>query len=227
MGTKKDTKLLILICVLGITCILVYSRYRAPQIVEKAPLKNYLMQLDGYETGQSVDLSSDHVSMLKLDDYIFIDYKGQKRNPNLYIGYYYTASKAYASHSPMICYPSQGWKIDNKPSKSSLQVGSRTINYEEIIVSLGDRKELVLYWYQAGLQTNTQVYKNKISLGYNKLMNNDEQHGFVRVALPFNGNYNETKHAATIFIKTLYPQFINYISVRNVLMPEQNCSPLL
>lgn len=170
------------------------------------------MQLEGYKTDRTIDLAREHVTMLKLDDYIFVDYKGPMAHPNLYIGYYYTANKAYSAHSPLICYPSQGWKIDNKPHRDSLQIGSHTINYEEIITSLGERKELVIYWYQAGLQTNTQIYKNKIDMGYNKLMNNNEQHGFVRVAIPLNSTYEESKTSAIDFIKAFYPPFIQYIS---------------
>ena len=170
------------------------------------------MHLDGYETDRIIELASEHVTMLSLDDYIFIDYKGPKARPNLYIGYYYTANKAYASHSPLICYPSQGWKIDNTPNRDSLQIGEYKINYEEIITSLGEQKELVLFWYQAGLQTNTQVYQNKIDMGYNKLMHNDEQHGFIRVAIPLQETYEESKKSATDFIKAFYPPFIQYIS---------------
>jgi EpsI family protein len=181
-------------------------------VVKETPLKSYFTQLKGYETDRVIDLSTHHVTMLKLDDYIFVNYKGPKGNPNLYIGYYYSANKAFASHSPLVCYPSQGWMIDTRPRRRSLQVGPHTIEYEEITTSFGDMKELVLYWYQAGLQTNTQVYKNKIDMGYNKLMNDDEQHGFVRVAIPLEGTYEESEIVATDFIKAFYPRFINYIS---------------
>ena len=189
--------------------------------MRKAPLKNYFQQLTGYQTERSIDLSNDNVKMLKLDDYIFIDYKGPTGHTNLYIGYYYTANKAYSAHSPLICYPSQGWKIADKPQKKTLQLGPNIINYEEIITSLGEQKELVLYWYQAGLQTNTQVYKNKIDMGFNKLRNNDEQHGFVRVAIPLTTSYTETQKAATNFIMAFYPEFISYIR-NKAFTPRKN-----
>jgi EpsI family protein len=170
------------------------------------------LQIEGYETASITDMSADAIKMLNLDDYVFANFAGPLGNVNLYIGYYYTANKAYAAHSPLICYPSQGWKIDNKPKKGSLQVGSQTIQYEEIITSLEGTKELVLYWYQAGLYTNTQIYKNKIDMGYNKLVQNTEQHGFIRVAVPILKTYEEAQLAAAGFIKAFYPQFIEYIS---------------
>ena len=157
-------------------------------------------------------MAEDAVAMLKLDDYLFADYKGPLGIVNLYIGYYYTANKAYAAHSPLICYPSQGWKIDSNPKKAFLQVDAQTIKYEEIITSSGDTKELVLFWYQAGLFTNTKIYMNKIDMGYNKLRHNSEQHGFVRVAVPIKNTYEESKSSAINFIEAFYPQFINYIA---------------
>jgi EpsI family protein len=147
-----------------------------------------------------------------LDDYTFTDYKGANGTVNLYIGYYYTADKAYASHDPMVCYPSQGWKIDEQPVKHSLGVGPNRINYEEIITSNGPQKELVLYWLQSHLLTNTQVYMNKIDMAYNKLTKNDEQHAFVRVSVPIaDTTYEKAKKSAADFIQTFYPNFIEFI----------------
>ena len=151
------------------TCVVVYGMKQPEINRKKPPLKGFLQQVPGYTVLLDIDLEENAFKMLNLDDYIFTDYMGQNGKVNLYIGYYYTADKAYASHSPLVCYPSQGWKIDSQPTANTLQVGPQTINYEWIITSLGERKELVLYWYQAMLQTNTQVYKNKISKYHKRL----------------------------------------------------------
>ena len=154
--------------------------------------------------------------MLKLDDYVYTDYDGPNGRVNLYIGYYYTASKAYASHSPLVCYPSQGWEITREPTTHSLIVGPHSINYEEIVASLGEEKELVLFWYQSYLRTNSQIYQNKIDMGYNKLINNDEQHAFVRVSVPFKMAANKNmKKTALSFMKAFYPQFAEFITGTN------------
>jgi EpsI family protein len=146
-------------------------------------LKDYFLHLDGFANRDMIGMPDDTIKMLNLDDYLFANYQGPLGTANLYIGYYYTANKAYAAHSPLVCYPSQSWKIESSPNRGSLQVGAQTIEYEAITTSLEDTKELVIYWYQAGLFTNTKIYKNKIDMGFNKLMNNNEQHCFVRVAL--------------------------------------------
>ena len=212
MGNKIKIKLIILCALFLATSAFVYSQNKTYVTEKKSLHKDYFTTIPGYKLLNNKELSEDHLNMLKLDDYLFADYGKRNAQVNLYIGYYYSAKKAYASHSPLICYPSQGWEINNKATTHSLRVGSHTVNYEEIITSFGEHKELVLYWYQSHLQTNTQVYKNKIAMGYNKLVNKDEQHGFVRVSVPIaDSTYEEAKTIATEFIETFYPQFIDFI----------------
>jgi len=212
MGNKIEVKLIILSVVFLITSILVYWNTKPTKVKQKPALKPYFKRIDGYEMVRQIELSKAHVNMLKLDDYIFADYAGKSGSVNLYIGYYYASSKAYAAHSPMVCYPSQGWKINWKPEKKAMTVGGHEINYEEIITSSGEERELVLYWYQSRLLTNTAVYLNKIDMAYNKLTNNDEQHAFVRVAVPMgNSSYEEAKRRAEDFIRAFYPNFIRFI----------------
>ena len=212
MGNKIEIKLIVLSFFFLITCIFVYGFNQPPEIKAKPPLSGYFSHIDGYESLGFVDMLPSHLKMLQLDDYVFANFKGHDRNINLYIGYYYSAGKAYRAHSPLVCYPAQGWKVDSKPMIATLATGPYTINYEEIVTSLGQEKELVLYWYQSHLLTNTQVYKNKIDMGYNKLVNNDEQHAFVRVAVPIGkSSYDEAKKSAVDFIHAFYPRFVEFI----------------
>lgn len=213
MGKTLTIKLSVLIVIFLVTCIAVYGFNPSGAQIKKPPLADFLGRIDGHRTVRHLSLPANVFRMLKLDDYAYCDFTGDEGTVNLYIGYYYSSSKAYAAHSPTVCYPSQGWKIERRPAASTLAIAPHDIHYEEIVTSYGDEKELVLYWYQARLFTNTQVYRNKIDMGYNKLMNNDEQHGFVRVAVPFqNRPYATVKKAAVDFIQAFYPQFVRFIT---------------
>ncbi|WP_319409047.1 exosortase C-terminal domain/associated protein EpsI [uncultured Desulfosarcina sp.] len=212
MGNKIEFKLTVLIGFFLATCIFVYGFNQPTEIKEKPPLTEYFRHVDGYENLGFVWMADNHVKMLQLDDYVFANFKRDGNKPNLYIGYYYSADKAYRAHSPLVCYPAQGWKVDSKPVIATLETGPYTINYEEIVTSFGRERELVLYWYQSHLLTNTQVYKNKIDMAYNKLVNNDEQHAFVRVAVPFEDSpYADVKKSAVDFINAFYPRFVEFI----------------
>ncbi len=219
MGSKINRKLLVLSMVFLVTSVFVYTRNDTVPL-SKPPIKQFLENIENYKTVRQVQLADNSLEMLKLDDHLYADYEGPNGKVNLYIGYYYTANKAYAAHSPLVCYPSQGWKIEGKPSHHTLNAGDHQIYYDEIITSQTNEKELVLYWYQAHHQTNTQIVQNKIDMGYNKLMNNGEQHAFVRVSVPLdNVEYNLAKQSAINFIEAFYPLFINFVDVGELSVP--------
>jgi EpsI family protein len=213
MGTKNRLSVLVLCIVFALTAALAHGFIKPTQIRPKPPLSQFFAQIDGYEILSHPVMDDKSINMLQLDDYIFTNYRGGDGVVNLYIGYYYSSDKAYAAHSPLVCYPSQGWQIDVQPTTRTLTVGPHTIEYDEIVTSHGLERELVLYWYQARMLTNTKVYRNKIAMGYNKMMHNDEQHGFVRVSVSLReGAYETAKKAATDFIAAFYPQLIEYVS---------------
>ena len=215
MGIKREVKLLSLALLFLLASIGVYGwKTTNIETISKTPLRDIFQHIEGYTLQRNLTLPEEHLKMLKLDDYTFTDYSaGANGSVNLYIGYYYSANKAYAAHSPTICYPSQGWLIDSPPTAGTLKVGSRNINYQEITISFGEQKELVLYWYQARLHTNAQIIMSKIDIGRNKLAHSDESHGFVRVAVPFSASsYAEAKQRAVSFIQSFYPNFIDYLT---------------
>jgi len=198
-----------------LTCFFVYGKKESKQVTQKPPLRHFLEKIDGFTVVNQIQLSENNYNMLALDDYTYTDYIGDNSKVNLYIGYYYSADKAYASHSPTICFPSQGWNIDSQPTTHSLTLGSHRINYEEIATSREGERELVLYWYQSRLLTNTEIYKNKIAMGYNKLTHNDEQHAFIRVAIPLKDSKSrkEGETTAKNFISAFYPKFVDFIKI--------------
>ncbi len=209
-----NRKLLILSVLFSVTCIFIYTR-SGTEHVNKQPIKQYFENIEGYKTLRHVEMEENVLSLLKLDDYLFTDYQGPNGKITLYIGYYYTADKASAAHSPLICYPSQGWVIEKQVPDLSVNVDPFVINYNEIITSLGGQKELVLYWFQAHHDTNTKAFKNKTNVAYNKLTNQGEQHAFVRVSVSLGpANINQVQQDAIDFIKTFYPQFIQFVDER-------------
>ena len=215
VGNRREVRYAVLTGLFLLTCFFVYGWQRETPVVSKPDMASFFSRIGTYTRIREIPLLEDHVAMLKLDSYLFGDYRDPRgRTVNLYIGYYFSASKAYAAHSPLVCYPSQGWKIDRKAVRSSLAVGEHTINYEEIVTSLGENSELVAYWYQAGPYTATQVYRNKMLMGYNKLMTNNEQHGFIRITVSLrNRTIDQAREIVRDFMGQFYPLFVRYVAL--------------
>lgn len=213
MLNKIQKKIVGLVVLFVLTSVFAFYCNSPAQKRDVQKLSVFFESIDGYQKVKTIWLVDKANKMLKLDDYIYADYQNNDDQVNLYIGYYYTSGKAYASHSPTVCYPSQGWTIEKKPLLNSVDIGNERINYEEVITSYGNNKELVLYWYQARLYTNTQVYMNKIDMAVNKMLHNDEHHAFVRVSVPFmDKSYAEAKTAAVDFIRNFYPKFVQFLT---------------
>jgi EpsI family protein len=211
VGTKIKLKLLVLVGVFLCTSLLVHTQNIPNAAKNVPPLKQFLGQIPGYTTIGDIKLEDDAYTMLKLDDYLFTTYANADGQATVYVGYYYTSSKAYAAHSPLVCYPSHGWQVEGSPTVQTLQVGNHRITYEKIVTSYGEQRELVLYWYQARDRANIRVYRNKIDMGYNRLFHNDAKHGFVRISVPVaNANFQEATNQATKIIESFYPRLLEY-----------------
>ena len=212
MGTKQETKLIVLAVLFLATALLVHAGTAATVVPNKPPLNEYFRDISGYIPLQDIDLIEEATRLLQLDDYLFTYYAGPSGPVNLYIGYYYTAGKASAAHSPLICYPSQGWKITEQPARYSREIGGFALEYEEITTTYGRQQELVLYWYQTYARTQPKAYRTKIDIAFNKLLRRGEQHAFVRVSVPYDDNREEAQAAAMEFIRVFFPRLVEFFA---------------
>lgn len=213
MGTKKRKYVILLICALFVTGLLIHAPNESTTTTSKPQtLKQVFGSLDGYKLISSSPLEPGIVEFLELDDYIQNRYEKDGKIIDFYIGYYNSLDKVSSAHSPLVCFPGQGWVIDNQ-SKNQMIFADKVINQEEFITTLGDYQQLVLYWYQATNKTTPQIYKNKINAVINSLANNNAEHAFVRVSVPLEDL--STKIARQLgqdFIATMYPVFLDYIN---------------
>ena len=212
MGTKTDKKTYYIVLLLLVTCLFIYRDSGTTAGNHAGPkLKEFLREIDGYKIGTDIALEKDTTNMLKLDDYVFTNYSNANKDVTLYVGHYYSLSKLTAAHSPLVCYPSQGWIIDT-PVIHQLTIGNDTLNYSELVATLGDKKELILYWYQATNKSSQNIFKIKITTLLNKVRNNNEQHGFVRVSVPLSGkDQDQARTNGLTFIKAFWPHYLSYI----------------
>lgn len=212
MGKKIDGKIIYIVLLLLLTSFFVYQDSRTSGGGQsRLKLKDFMYEIDGYQRGADIVLENDVTHMLKLDDYVFTNYTHGKNSATLYIGHYYSLAKLTAAHSPLACYPSQGWIIES-PVNHQLVIGNDTLNFSELIATLGDKKELILFWYQAMNKSSQHIFPIKITTLINKLQNNNEQHGFVRVSVPISGMDQEQARATGLtFIKAFWPHYLDYI----------------
>ena len=215
MGSKKQTRLIVLGLLLAATALLVHIGQGSVVTTTKSRnLQTVFGPVPGYSIAYQSPLAEDIYRFLDLDDYTSVGYakEGADAPVGLYIGYYFSLDKVSAAHSPLVCFPGQGWTLD-QPKKRRLDIGGHAINLAEMVVRLENRQELILYWYQAGETTAPEVYRNKFNAVLNKMNGKSLEPAFVRVSVPFAGDTaDQARAAGEQFIAAFYPVFLVYIA---------------
>jgi EpsI family protein len=167
--------------------------------------------IKGWHNNGIVQLDRKIVEELELDDYVNYNFYKGKETVFLYIGYYSTIKKVGAAHSPLVCFTGQGWSLSDLESKS-LKIGEEKIHIKRAIASIGDRKELLLYWFQAYDRTSAGSFLQKLNTLWSKFKNGREDNAFVRITVPMNGKSAEQAYSTgKDFIEIFYPLFLEYI----------------
>jgi len=167
-----------------------------------------------HNTGD-IPLAQSVVDELKLDDFIFRNFSNGREALSLYIGYYNSRKKVGAAHDPLVCFPGQGWELQNiKQDMLPLKLDGREVQlrYSTMIAERDGHRELLVYWFQAYDQATTGTLAQKISLLRSKLLGGGEDNAFVRIGIPLEGrNRDECLAVLTSFVRDFYPAFTKYI----------------
>jgi EpsI family protein len=143
----------------GLICLTFALLQRFPSILLSPPAPK-LQELPfhiGAWHGTEDTLEQNVVTFLKLDDYTLRTYQRDSGTfVWLYIGYYATRLRFSKHHSPLICYPANGWEIMEKNLQSINLLSGSTIRVHKLLVQKGSHKRLVLYWHQWGDQVSTE-----------------------------------------------------------------------
>jgi len=195
----------------GIICDLPQTTTAAKKTIS---LKKALTNIKGWHYNGLNSLDSKIIKALYLDDYVNQSYTKNGQTVFLYIGYYLTKKKVGAAHDPMVCFPGQGWLLQDKKAEK-LILNSKTgkkISYSSMIAKRSGETEIVIYWFQSYDKTTTDTFSQKITLLWNRLFNKGEDNAFVRITMRI-GEKSAPECEETIneFIKVFYPVFLEYI----------------
>jgi EpsI family protein len=212
MGNKKEKQLITLSVLLLLASVLVYWTTNPVKVTKPVGLQAALGPVSGYTALKARPLDDQTFSFLDLDDYTQTRYAQNGQTVDLYIGYYFSLDKVSAAHSPLVCFPGQGWTI-SEPTMRRLTINQHEIHYAEIIASMEEHRELVIYWYQAHEKTVPEAYKNKLNALANKITGKKQEHAFVRVSVPVgNAGQEEAEKIGRDFITAFYPTFLTYVN---------------
>jgi len=181
------------------------------EINNKEPIYNIITKISGWTPRQNRIIDIDILNELQLDQYVYQDFFKGKQSVSLYIGYYFNLKKVGAAHSPLVCFPGQGWSV-SEIKGHSLNTSCGVINYSTMIVERGQIKELVFYWFQSFDKTSAGTFAQKLYTLWAKMNHSKEDNAFLRVSIPFQGDSDQAAFNTGVdFIEKFYPVFYKYI----------------
>jgi len=151
--------------------------------------------------GVELTIDPGAIDLINPDIYIFRDYIRGSDRINVYIGYYESIEKSDLAHSPLVCYPGQGWKISAK-KRISFAIDANSANFIRLIVSKGSVQHLVLYCYKAKELVTASEIKAKFYLLKEKIFHGRSQSAFIRFSTEIkNGDLEKAQNLLVNFIK--------------------------
>ncbi|MFC1814847.1 exosortase C-terminal domain/associated protein EpsI [Thermodesulfobacteriota bacterium] len=218
MGQINRTRIIILILCFTIIGILVNLKPESTAAVKRVQLHEALSNIKGWNSPGLSTLDSKIVEALELDKYTNQAYTNGSDRVFLYIGYYLISKKVGAAHDPLVCFPGQGWVLTNR-STGKLRLYPETdeaISYSSMVATIGSKRDLLVYWFQAYDLTNPDTFSQKLGTLWNKILHRGEDNAFVRVSTPVGDKtLSEAYETAFSFIRAFYPAFLEYVKDGN------------
>jgi len=207
-GFLKSTQARVLTVVLlaQLVGVFAFSRKEAVPVVQ--PLDTLPAQLGSWSMVQQGTVEKEVLDVLKADDVLSRTYadRGAQEGANLFVAFFKSQRSGQAPHSPKNCLPGSGWA----PSQSdvvTIPVDGRAepVEANRYVVSRGEDKSLVLYWYQSRDRTVASEYRAKVFLVSDAIRYNRTDTALVRVVVPVMQNdVTGANASATRFVQAFF-----------------------
>lgn len=189
---------------------------REELIPERDELSTFPLLVDSWR-GNEVGIEQVYLDTLKLDDYLMAQFgrPGDIYPIELYVAYYDSQRKGASVHSPRACLPGGGWVIDEFDQRQIANVGpdGEPVNVNRVLISLGDNRQLVYYWFQQRGRNLTNEYLVKWFIFWDALTQNRTDGALVRLVTPLEDSESIEAADARMqeFVRDIDPQLAYYI----------------
>lgn len=157
-----------------------------------------------------------YVDALKFTDYSLANYADDTGHAvNFYAAYYASQRKGESVHSPRSCLPGGGWEIESITQRNidGVTVSGVPLRVNRVLISYGDQKQIVYYWFQQRGRVITNEYLVKWDMLVDAITRNRTDGALVRLVMPMRDGQDvaELDSALARFsaaIAPVLPQFI-------------------
>lgn len=124
----------------------------------------------------------------------------------VYVGFHGDLPTSLDYHTPVVCYPAQGWQIVSTGKSSLGAFRGNPVQASEIVVEKGGERRLVVWWYHAGSQSFEKRIRQVYMMVALAMFTGRTDGSIVRVEVPLaQGSEEAVREELQRFSRLLLP----------------------
>jgi EpsI family protein len=194
---------------------LFYGFSRAEKVPSHSALAQFSLENSPWRMVNDVEMDKESLEVLRADDLLSRVYTDPQtgQTATLFVAYFATQRTGKAPHSPKNCLPGSGW-VQDQAGETDIKVPGQAqpIRVNEYVVSRGQNKSVVLYWYQTHNRVIASEYSAKMYTVADSIRFNRSDTALVRVVVGVdNGDTAKAIETAKSFVQTFFEPLKEYL----------------
>jgi EpsI family protein len=194
--------------------VTLYARPGRDRIPARQPLVQLPAAIDGW-AGADVPIDQETRDVLGDGDFLERSYTmAEQRSPiDLFVAYFPSQRTGSTIHSPKHCLPGAGWAFDSSRYVDLEDAAGHSHRVGEYVISNGQLRQFVIYWYEAHGRSVASEYAAKVYLVTDAMRMNRTDGALVRIITPIvsDGGEAQAKARAEGFARQLAPMLTRFI----------------
>jgi len=210
----KSARFWTVVLLLAAIALLLNARGNTDVVPVSAPLVQIPGTIEGWKA-RDLPIDQETLSVLGAGEFLSRDYthEDQPMPIGLFVGYFPSQRTGSTIHSPKHCLPGAGWGFDSSEYVELKDTRGETHQVGEYVISNGDLKQFVIYWYQAHGRSIANEYMAKVYLVTDAIRMNRTDGALVRVTTPIGARESTAAARARVeaFTSQLVPMLPQFI----------------
>ena len=195
-----------------------YARPDVDKVPASEPVSSMPEQI-GVWQGKDLPIDQAVLDILGKGDFlnrVYVGGSGAERSApvvGLFIGYFPTQRTGQTIHSPQHCLPGAGWTFESSRYTDLTAQNGQQFRVGEYVITNGEQKQFVLYWYQAHGRSVANEYASKFYLIADAMRMNRTDGALVRVITPISSSetVDDARRRAIGFTSLMAPELHRFI----------------
>jgi len=205
----------ILTLALVVQAALFYAGSRGERVPANQPLDLFPAQLGSWYETQNYPVEQEIREQLRADDLLNRAYGNpeSRAGAGLFVAYFKTQRTGQSPHSPKNCLPGSGWEPEATGFLDVAVEGQpKPIRINCYVVSHGDDKSVVLYWYQSPRRVIASEFAAKLWLVMDSIRYHRSDTALVRVTVQVaNNDQDAATRIGVSFVRAVFPVLTGYL----------------